>query len=466
MKNERVVFHGTLKQLFGKVERGDMIPKLQASHAPPCKFWTAFMVINGIRHTVPVIHGPTGCTYSVASAYKLRGCEYRGTPLEPTTCTSLEETNIIYGGEGKLLQAIKEADRKYHPDLIAVLSCCCSGIIGDDVETIARKSEADINAKVIAIRSEGFGGDFRSGFEDAFKAIIDLMEPPTKKMEKTINILGARIGPTYTEWVDDLDEIRRLVYAIGGKINAIIAGGCTVQQIRKAREVELNASWCYDWGQKIGQLIEEKFGVPYSNTGQPYGLKATEEWIMGVAQPLGLKNKAEQVIHNETRKVMDDVNCMRQALSGKTAIIEITEFPGPIRALSLARMAEEFGAYPIIVNIHPYTIKERMPSIKFLLEQGQNPEIILTKGLFSLGTFRSSRDTEEELESIASNYDNAIYLGNPERYPNIPVVNLTTRTGYPHYGYRGIKNMANLFRSAIKHSSRSRSKLYKRVLYG
>jgi len=74
-----------------------------------------------------------------------------------------------------------------------------------------------VKAKVLAIRSEGFGGDFRSGYEEAFRAIMDLMEPPKEKMEDTINILGARIGPTYTEWIEDIEEIERLVHAIGAK---------------------------------------------------------------------------------------------------------------------------------------------------------------------------------------------------------------------------------------------------------
>ena len=129
-------------------------------------------------------------------------------------------------------------------------------------------------------------------------------------------------------------------------------------------------------------------------------------------------------------------------------------------------MAREFGAHPVVINIHPYTIKERMPSIKFLLQQGQNPDVILTKGLFSLGTFRASWETEEELEMIAAHYDNAIYLGSPLRQPGVPQVNLTTTTGFPQYGYRGIKNMARLVQSSMEHASRPRSKLFREVLYG
>jgi len=107
-----------------------------------------------------------------------------------------------------------------------------------------------------------------------------------------------------------------------------------------------------------------------------------------------------------------------------------------------------------------------MPSIRFLVESGQNPEVVLTKGLFSLGTFRSSWQTEFEIEKLVTEYDDAIFLGTPMRQPGIPQVNLTTRTGFPQYGFPGIRNIARLVESAIANASRPRSKLFRRVLYG
>jgi hypothetical protein len=207
-----IAYRGPLSGLLAKVESGEFVPKLQASHAPPCKFWTAFAVINGIRHMVPIIHGPSGCTYSAAADYKMYACEYRGVPFEPTTCTLLDETNIVYGGEGKLRAALAEAVGKYHSDLIVVLSCCCSGIIGDDVEAVAAQAQEELGVRIIAIRSEGFGGDFRSGHEDAFKVIMKLMDPPKpgERLKGTINLVGARGGPTYAERPQDIKELERL----------------------------------------------------------------------------------------------------------------------------------------------------------------------------------------------------------------------------------------------------------------
>ena len=466
MDDSRIAFHGTLQQLVNKVESGEMVPKLQASHAPPCKFWTAFQVINGIRHMVPVIHGPKGCTYSVASSYKMNGCEYRGVPLEPTSCTAQNEADVVYGGEGKLLEAVKEADARYHPELIVILSCCCSGITGDDVEFVAQLAAREVNARVLAIRSEGFGGDFRSGYEDAFRVLMDLMEPRGEVTPGTVNIIGAREGPTYTEWNQDRNELYRLVEGIGATLSGVLCGGCTLDQIRHAPSAAINASWCYDWGQKLGDMMEARFGIPYARTGQPYGLAATIEWIMGVAEPLGFTEQASAFIQRETAAVAPDLDTLHQTLAGKTALIEISEFPGPIRALSLAAMADEFGAHPIIINLHPYTIKERMPSIKYLLARGQNPEIILTKGIFSLGSFAASSQTQNEVQDLAREYTNAFYLGSPARQPGIPQVNMTKQVGYPQYGFVGLRNMARLFRSSLQYADRPRSRLFKQVLYG
>ncbi|MHB9034702.1 MAG: nitrogenase component 1 [Anaerolineae bacterium] len=466
MDPERIAFHGTLEQLIGKVERGEMVPKLQASHAPPCKFWTAFQVINGISHMVPVIHGPRGCTYSVGASYKLSACQYRGVPYEPTTCTSQNEADVVYGGEGKLLEAVKEADARYNPDLIVILSCCCSGITGDDVEMVAELAQEQVRAKVLAIRSEGFGGDFRSGYEDAFRVLMGVMEPRGEVIKGEVNIIGAREGPTYTEWNQDRNELYRLVTGMGAQINAVLCGGCTLEQIRRAPSAEINASWCYDWGQKLGDMMEERFGIPYARTGQPYGLKATIEWIMGVAQPLGLVEQANAMIQRETAALAPQLDALHTALAGRTALIEISEFPGPIRALSLAAMVEEFGAHPIIINLHPYTIKERMPSLKYLLSIGQNPEIILTKGIFSLGSFAASSETQADVRELAADYPAGFYLGSPARQPGIPQVNMTKQVGYPQYGFTGLRNMAELFTSSLAHAARPRSRLFRQVLYG
>ena len=188
-----IVFRGRLDEYLRRVEAGELSSQLQASHAPPCKFQTAAMVISGINNVVPVVHGPRGCTYSIRGG-RVAGCQYRGRPYEPTVCTALNESHVVFGGEGRLARAILEVDQKFHPDLIVVMSTCCPGITGDDVEAVARQVRGQVKAEITTMRSEGFGGDFRSGHEQAFRVVVDLMEPPTETIPHSVNIVGARSG--------------------------------------------------------------------------------------------------------------------------------------------------------------------------------------------------------------------------------------------------------------------------------
>jgi hypothetical protein len=119
-----------------------------------------------------------------------------------------------------------------------------------------------------------------------------------------------------------------------------------------------------------------------------------------------------------------------------------------------------------VINLHPYTVKERMPSIQFLLDRGENPEVILTQGLFSLGSFSVSSETQDEVAWVAGQYDDALYVGSPLRQPGVPQLNMTTITGFPQYGYAGIRNMARLVQTGVRHAARPRSKLFREVLYG
>ena len=73
--------------------------------------------------------------------------------------------------------------------------------------------------------------------------------------------------------------------------------------------------------------METHFGIPYSRTGQPYGLKATEEWLMGIAGPLGMGKGGHTGNKARAERVRPDFRLFHDTLDGKTPVIEISEFP-------------------------------------------------------------------------------------------------------------------------------------------
>jgi len=461
MDSSYIVFQGRLDEYLRKVEVGELSSHLQASHAPPCKFQTAAYVMSGINNVVPIVHGPRGCTYMIRGL-RVTGCLYRGRPYEPTACTALDETHVVFGGEGRLARAILEADYKYHPDLIIVMSTCCPGITGDDIEAIAEEMRRQVRAEIATIRSEGFGGDFRSGHEDAFRVIVDLMEPPTETIAGSVNIVGARGGPPYTEVREDIEELQIMLSQFGAKLHSVVAGGCTLTEIKRAPCAALNVSWCFDWGRRIGLLMKERFGIPFCESGLPYGVGASAEWVLKVAEPLGLERQARRFVDREMERIEPDMAQTRNLLAGRRALIET----GPMRSIALVRMAAEFGMEAVIFNMHPYTLRERKIAVQFLLDCGQNPEVVLTRGALEMGSYEVSKQTQDELEAFVGNSDDFVYFGSPLRFPGVPVVNLNTEIALPHFGFTGARNIARRAASAARHAHRPRSGLMRQAMYG
>ncbi|RUM33191.1 MAG: nitrogenase associated protein E [Archaeoglobus sp.] len=464
-----IVFHGRLSELYRLTKEGKVKTELQGSHTRPCKFWTALKVLSGIRNTIVIAHGPRGCAYGVKRAYKLTNCRNSGTPYEPVVCTNMDEKQIVYGGEKELNAAIQEVDKKYGPDLIVVATSCAAGIIGDNVDAIVDKVRSKVNAQIMTIHCEGFSGEYRSGFDLAFERLVDLMEPPTPQskaeLADAVNIVGGRMGPERTEVDTDVKELIRLIKELGAKVNSVIAGYCTLNEIRRAPSVAVNCTRCLDFGYAIGKRMLERFGTPLNSTILPYGITATEKWLRGAARYLRMEDRVEALIEREYSTIKDEFEEAKSHLEGKTAIVEGHD---AIRSLSIAHMLEnDFGMRVVIYNFHPWSTKARRTSIDYILETGMDPEILITKGTLTFGKYESMRQTEEELLEFLGGLDSesTVYFGSSLSFPHIPLVDLNAILNRPRFGYRGALKVAKCINTAFRYAFRPRSRLFREMVF-
>ncbi len=425
--------------------------------------------MSGIKNAIVIAHGPRGCAYGVKQAYKLTNCRNSGTPYEPVVCTNMDKKQIIYGGENELMGAIAEVNNKYHPDLIIVGTSCAAGIIGDNVDAVVEKVQSKINTEIITIHCEGFAGEYRSGFDLAFQRLVKLMEPPTPERQAdladAVNIVGGRMGPERTEVDTDVKELMRLIKGLGARINAIIAGNCTLEEIKQAPNAAVNCTRCLDFGYAVGKKMKEKFGTPLNSTILPYGISATQQWLKGAAKPLGMEDRAETLMAEEYNSIKNEFEEAKRHLKGKTAIVEGHD---AIRSLSIAHMLEcDFGMRVVIYNFHPWSTKARQTSIDYILATGMDPEILITKGTIAFGKYESMRQTENELLDFlgALNPEQAVYFGSSLSFPHIPLVDLNAILNRPRFGYRGALKAAKCINTAFQYAFRSRSRLFKEMVF-
>ena len=464
-----VVFQGKLSELYSLAKEGKIPTSLQGSHTRPCKFWTATKILSGINNSIIITHGPSGCAYGVKKTYKLTNSRNSGSVYEPVISTNMDEKKIVYGGDKELAGAILEVDEKYHPDVIFVASSCATGIIGDNIDAIVEKKSKEINSEIMAIHCEGFAGEYRSGFDLVFRQMVKLMKPPTDELKNelkhSVNIVGGKMGAERTEVQTDVKELIRLIEGMGAKINSVIAGNCTLEELKKAPSVAVNCTLCLDIGYAMGTAMLDEFNTPLNSTILPYGVEATKKWIMGAAKHLLMENEAKSLIEKEYNDIKEEFEKAKDNLKGKTAIIEGHD---AIKCLSIAHMLEkDFEMDVIIYNFHPWSTDARQTSIDYLLETGMDPKILITKGTLAFGKYESMKQTEDELMNFVGdlNPENTVYFGSSLSFPKIPVVDLNAILNRPRFGFKGALKVAQCINTALQYSFRERSSMFKKIVF-
>ena len=467
--DNNVVFQGRLSELYSLAKEGKIPTSLQGSHTRPCKFWTATKILSGINNSVIITHGPSGCAYGVKKTYKLTNSRNSGSKYEPVISTNMDEKKIVYGGDKELEGAILEVDEKYHPDIIFVASSCATGIIGDNIDSIVEKTGKKINSEIMAIHCEGFAGEYRSGFDLVFGEMVKLMNPPTEELKSelkhSVNIVGGKMGAERTEVQTDVKELIRLIEGMGADVHSVIAGNCTLEELKKAPSVAVNCTLCLDIGYAMGNAMLKEFNTPLNSTILPYGIEATKKWLMGAAKYLHMENEAISLINKEYDEIKKEFEEAKGNLKGKTAIIEGHD---AIKCLSIAHMLEkDFEMNVIIYNFHPWSTDARQTSIDYLLETNMDPKILITKGTLAFGKYESMKQTEEELMAFIGDLNpaNTVYFGSSLSFPKIPVVDLNAILNRPRFGFKGALKVAQCINTALQYSFRERSQMFKNIVF-
>ena len=289
-----------------------------------CRLFGTIKAIGNIKDSIILVHGPKGCVYHINYILGMRGDK---TSNVYSTC--MDEKDVIFGAAEKLKSAIAELDHEFNPALIAALSCCASSIIGEDVESVVK--EVQTNAKVLGIDSGGFEGDYRSGYSETLRRLVEVLaEPPRTRDKLSVNLIGLlRAGP-------DLKELKRALALIGVRVNAVLTAGATVRQIEHIASARLNVVVCEATGKDAAEQLEKQFDMPYIIEELPIGHEATRQFLAHVASALGTS-------------VDLDALCPAQVAVPPVVGRRVAVIGGPTRAIAVTNFLKECGIEPALI---------------------------------------------------------------------------------------------------------------------
>jgi len=282
-----------------------------------CSTSNAACTVILIQDAAVISHGPVGCStcfHEFAFTYRVNGV-HRGVE-EPTQrrifTTNLDEKDTVFGGARKLAEAIREVHRRTGAKAVFVLTTCASGIIGDDVESVAQEAEEEIGVPVVAIFCEGFRSRiWTSGFDSGYHGVVrKLVKPPVQEQPDLVNVVNF--------WGADI--FSELFARIGLRPN-YLTPYATVESLSHASEAVATVQICATLGSYLGAALEQAYGVPEIRSAAPYGIGQTERWWREFGRLTGKQLEVEALLKEERAEWLPRIDELRQKLSGKTAFV-------------------------------------------------------------------------------------------------------------------------------------------------
>ncbi|MFZ7119838.1 MAG: nitrogenase molybdenum-iron protein alpha chain [Eubacteriaceae bacterium] len=342
------------------------------------------VVIGPIIDMVHITHGPVGCAYYTWGTRRNKGKTREGGKnfLAYSFTTDMQESDIVFGGDKKLMQAIKEAVEIFNPKAISIAATCPVGLIGDDIHAVAKAAQDEFGVPVLAFSCEGYKGVSQSaGHHIANNKLmqdvvgkIDI--PEEEKKQHTINILGEyNIGGD--EW-----EIKRVLNKVGYTVNTTMTGNSEYEDIAKAHNADLNLIQCHRSINYIAEMIEIKYGLPWMKVNF-IGIENISNTLRNMAKYFDeeeLTKRTEEVIAEETESIKDEIKHFKSMCEGKTAMLYV----GGSRAHHYQGLLKEIGMDTILAGYEfghrdDYEGRDVIPYIKLDADTRNIEEISVEK---------------------------------------------------------------------------------------
>ena len=306
-----------------------------------CQQINGLNAIMSLDDSVFISHSPQGCTgCSTLGVIQYRiGQAHRGVNIirnPRLIAANLDQNDIILGGEKKLTEAVLSAEKRYSPKMIFVVTSCASGIIGDDVDAILKELQNKVKAILIPIHCEGFKSKVCASGFDAFFIALSKYILKGKKSETQIGLINL-FAPVSISYKDQL-EIERMLGRIGLTAN-YIPFYSNYENILKIPDAEASTAICKVFADEFMKQLESDYGIPYSHTVMPIGIRNTDKWLRGIAALVGKSDEAEKIIEEEHKRIQPQIDRIRKRLQGKRVFI----CGGTGRSFAAAALIDDYG---------------------------------------------------------------------------------------------------------------------------
>lgn len=302
---------------------------INSSKSCSCSMPGAWRSVAYMQGVVVIFHSPRACTHVAATMdinahFRSMGDGYyeRGRAV-PLVSSLIGEKESIFGGTDKLQRCIAFVVRTYHPQCILIANSCVSGVIGDDVASVAMEAEEEYQIPFITLDCCGFlDGEYYGGYCETTKKLIAKFMRPLPKQPGTAVLFGDGGGP----WEHYAQEVTRMLQAMGVQVVSQFPGYLSLEQVRQVPSAEGlvilggrgNTQQCFE---QLAAELKRDFAINYVPDSYPIGWEDTQQWLLDMGRLFHKEEAAQQVLAAERECFAKLVEQYKATTRGQKAVL-------------------------------------------------------------------------------------------------------------------------------------------------
>ncbi len=273
-----------------------------------CYYLGAYRAFSSIKDGFLLIHSVSGCNWGALALSQMgrQDAIHQGT-------TMMHENEIVFGGEGKLAEALAILKR-HSPKRVYVLNGCPTDMIHDDVQSVI--DEADCPFPVHWMNTAGYKGSMRQGYIDAMCCLAGMLPRCESAGDRSVNLIGISSDDYRGE--ADVESIRRML-APEVRVNALLPM-LTEDSMKTFGQAALNV--VFRGFEAVGEALKESLDMDYVVVDYPYGASGSEAFLKKIDECLGCDHRDRIAAGNRSAEGMAKqvLHPLRMIYQAETAV--------------------------------------------------------------------------------------------------------------------------------------------------
>ncbi|MCL2045376.1 MAG: nitrogen fixation protein NifH [Oscillospiraceae bacterium] len=287
-----------------------------------CAFNGALAISTQIRDAVVLAHAPKSCvyiSYNSMSSTGRRQLFERGSLLPSAVtpnlqATDMDESEMVFGGMGKLTDKIEEI-KASQPKAIIVVSACPPAIIGDDIDKMRDLSA--MNTPIFTLRTDGnMSGDYTQGVLMSYMELArQIIRPDVKPEDNVVNILFER--PISRNTLENYEMIESYLDQMGVEVNCRFLCDTKYDNLANFKRASLNILANHDFtSEMLKEFFIKEYDSKFFDLKLPVGFHETEDWLRSIGEIFGKESIAEDIIAKNKIRYDKEVSLLNKSMKG------------------------------------------------------------------------------------------------------------------------------------------------------